>query len=161
MRGALKQLQVAQSIVCLYSNLVNPNNPKLQGLLSARSTANQAPLPLVDQDIGDDRRFRRFRLSTCFMIPGLQFLKFFPARWVSEQRPQFRLPLLESFRRRHKFSLQMIWDGAFSEHVQRRCLNKPPFPTKPGWEGRGSLIAFAASKTISMMTPSVCPVAAV
>jgi len=131
MRGALKQLQVAQSIVCLYSNLVNPNNPKIRDLSSARSTVNQAPLPFVDQDVSDYRRFRRFHLSTCLVIPGLQFLKFFPARCCSEQRPQFRFPLLEGFHLRHRFSLL----GAWAKHNPKAVPQKTTLPNQI-WLGR-------------------------
>src|SRR5438552_16974956 len=111
MRGALKQLQSTGCMVCLFSYVVNPNNPKLRSFLSPLSTANQAPLALVDQYVGDDRRFRWFYPSTGFVIAGLQILKFFPARWVGEQRPQFRFPLLEGFRRRHQVLLagRMCW----------------------------------------------------
>jgi hypothetical protein len=71
---------------------------------AALSTANQALLPLVYQDVGDDRRFQRFRLAARCIIPACQFLQFFAARWVSEQHLQFRCPLLERFLCRHELS---------------------------------------------------------
>jgi hypothetical protein len=53
----------------------------------------------VDQDVGDDRRFRWLTFTARRVNLGLQFLEFFPARWVSEQCLKFLFSLLDCFGR--------------------------------------------------------------
>src|SRR5262249_60583475 len=60
-----------------------------------RSSANQARFPLVDQDIGDDRRTGRPQPAARLTVAGLQFAKLLTARWGSEQGLQFLLALHE------------------------------------------------------------------
>ena len=52
----------------------------------AWSTANQAPFPLVYQDVGDERRSRRLQLAARCLILVRQFLEFFPPCSVSEEQ---------------------------------------------------------------------------
>ena len=54
-------------------------------------------LPFIDQNIGNDGRFRRFWGAACCMILRFQFLELFPTCWVSEHRLKFLFPLLERF----------------------------------------------------------------
>src|SRR5262249_40575817 len=68
------------------------------------STANQTLVPLVDQDVGDDRRSRWPQPVARFEIPGCQFVQFLPARGGSKEGSQFLLPLLERFLRGHSSS---------------------------------------------------------
>src|SRR5437867_300978 len=61
----------------------------------ARSTANQALLPFVDQNVGDGGRTRRSQLAARCGIARRQFLEFFLSYRGSEQRPQFVLPFFK------------------------------------------------------------------
>src|SRR5262245_57204315 len=69
---------------------------------SARSAAKEALLPLVDEDVGDDRGLPRPQPAAGRSIPGLQCVQFLPARWGGEQGLKLLLPLLESFLRQHR-----------------------------------------------------------
>src|SRR5262245_48939790 len=63
-------------------------------------TGDEPPLPLVDQEVGDDRRVRRPQ-PTSRLIPPVQRLKLLAACRGGQQGLQFFLPLLERFRRGH------------------------------------------------------------
>src|SRR4051794_36996436 len=75
--------------------------PVAQAERATRSSANQATLPLMDEDVGDDRGTPRSHPAARCLIPGLQFLEFLPTRRVRQQGLQFLLSLGEIFLRSH------------------------------------------------------------
>jgi hypothetical protein len=73
-------------------------------VLSRTITLNETLLSLVHQDVGDSRRASHSELATRCKTPGRQMLQLLPARWGSEQQPQFIFPLWEGFLRTHSSS---------------------------------------------------------
>src|SRR5579864_3498290 len=90
---------------------------------SFRSVANQAVLPLVDQDVGDDRGPTRPHSAPRRGIARPQFLKRVAPRRGGEQALEFLFPLPEGLLRRHG-SPRSRWRGCRAEHVSWRSQGR-------------------------------------
>src|SRR5205807_2032782 len=66
------------------------------------SPVDQAPLPLVDQEVGDDGRAWRPGPAAGVMIAGRQVLQVGPPLRGGEEGSEFVLPLPEGLRRLHR-----------------------------------------------------------
>src|SRR5262249_25618899 len=71
-------------------------------------------LPLVDEEVGDDRRPRRPQPPARRPVAGLQRLEFLAARRGGEQGLQLLLPLLEGFWLSHRHPFGHRAGGATS-----------------------------------------------
>ena len=73
--------------------------------LHYRLADDETQIPLMDQDVGDDRGVRRPPPAAFGVIARFQLLQLLLAGWRSEKRLQFHLPLLESLRKEPPYSV--------------------------------------------------------
>jgi hypothetical protein len=78
--------------------------PLVVALSAGGSTADQTALPLVDQNVGDDRGLRRLHATAGFGVAIYQSLKSVSPGRGAEQGLEFLFPLSEGFLRNHRFS---------------------------------------------------------
>src|SRR5258707_7946378 len=99
------------------------------------SLANNQPLlPLMDEDVGNDRGSRRPEPFARFVILRFEDPEFLSARRCGEQFLQFLFSLLKRFRRRHGNPLQAalsVWENSHpsSHHGEEGWLRFWNFTT--------------------------------